>query len=41
MFTAWAITRPRMTREAPDSNPIVSLARWASGITSVGVNRPD
>jgi hypothetical protein len=41
MLTALAITRPRMTSEAPDSIPIASYAQWASGITSVGAGPLD
>jgi hypothetical protein len=37
VFTARAITKPRMASEALDSSAIVSFAQWASGITSVGL----
>ena len=35
-MTAQAITRPSITIEA-DSTPMVSLAQWVRGITSVGL----
>lgn len=37
-LTARAITSPMMTSEVTDWRPIVSLAQWARGITSVGLN---
>ena len=38
MFTARAITRPRIAIEISDWRAIVSLAQGASGIASVGLN---
>ena len=38
MFTARAMISPRTTNEIKACAPMVSLAQWRSGMTSVGLN---
>ena len=38
MFTARAMISPMTTREIKACTPMVSLAQWRSGMTSVGLS---